>query len=54
MSSVELPLLPVELPVPEGAGVAAPGAPALAPALDPALAPAEADGDAADASCSVV
>jgi hypothetical protein len=54
MSNVELPLPPVESPVPDGAGVAAPDAPALAPALASPLAPAEADGDAADASCSVV
>ena len=54
MSSVELPLLPVELPVPDGAGVAAADAPALAPALASELAAAEGDGDAADANCNVV
>ena len=52
ISTVESPLLPVELPLPDGAGVAA--APWLAPALAPALAAAAGDGDAAEASWSVV
>ena len=54
MSSVELPLLPVKLPLPDGTGVAAADAPALAPALASELAAAEGDRDAADANCNVV
>ena len=54
MSSIELPLLPVELPLPDGAGVAAADAPPLAPALAPALDPADEEGDAAPANWSVV